>query len=399
MTHSSPSVPHVGRTFAIVVFVSMLIAFVVESEMTQYVQTTLGYRKPFFLFYVVHSSFAIIFPLHLLYLKATTSYSTRSLMRGLAIAISDHMRPSTSPPSSNPRFPYIRFACFILILTTICNTPGLLWFASITLASVSDVTAIWNTNAFFAYLITVKVFHLQWESRKLLAVTLATLGVLIVVYAGSTSAPTSDTSPETSKVLTVPGPTAPLVGDVLTLAASLIYAMYQVMYKKYAALPSDPELVSEGLYEPLAEADDEIESDDSRTKDISAAQPPPFGFHPNFLTSAIGVCTCLVLWIFIPILHYLELETFAMPNRQATVLGIAAIAFSGVIFNSGFMILLAMWGPIITSVGGLLTIVLVCIADILWGAGVKAITTGSVLGSTTIVIAFGMLAYDMFRAR
>lgn len=162
--------------------------------------------------------------------------------------------------------------------------------------------------------------------------------MLIVVYAGSTSAPTSKTLPETSKVLKVPGPTAPLIGDLLTLVASLIYAVYQVMYKKYAALPSDPELVSEGLYEPLAEADDEIESHDSRTKDIPAAQPPPFGFHPNFLTSAIGVCTCLVLWIFIPILHYLELESFAMPNRQATVLGIAAIAFSGVIFNSGFMV-------------------------------------------------------------
>ncbi len=166
---STPSVPHVGRTFAIVVFVSMLIAFVVESEMTQVIHLewvsssmlivafsmcklrwgiesrsfycNVSFGQMLFTVltctpsYVVHSSFAIIFPLHLLYLKATTSHSTRSLMRGLSMAISDHMRPSTSPPSSNPRFPYIRFACFILILTTICNTPGLLWFASITLAS------------------------------------------------------------------------------------------------------------------------------------------------------------------------------------------------------------------------------------------------------------------------
>ena len=52
-----------------------------------------------------------------------------------------------------------------------------------------------------------------------------------------------------------------------------------------------------------------------------------------------------------------------------------------------------------TSVGGLLTIVLVFIADILWGAGLKAITVGSVVGSSIIVVAFAMLAYDMLRPR
>lgn len=48
-----------------------------------------------------------------------------------------------------------------------------------------------------------------------------------------------------------------------------------------------------------------------------------------------------------------------------------------------------------TSVGGLLTIALVFISDVMFGAGMRAVTMGSVVGSTMIIAAFGVLAYDM----
>ncbi|KAK0465047.1 uncharacterized protein EV420DRAFT_1512565 [Desarmillaria tabescens] len=391
--HHAPFTPHIGGKLTVALFIVTLFAFVVESEFTQYVQTDLGYRQPFLIFYVVHSSFAIIFPLHLLYLRMTTKHSTKSLVNGLSIAVGDHLSPLAFPPSSTD-FPRFRFVSLILTLTAGITFPGLLWFAAITLASVSDVTAIWNTNAFFAYIISVQVFHLKWESRRLLAVLLATLGVLVVVYGGSISAP-EETGTEV--VQDFKRPTAPLIGDLLTLAASLIYALYQVMYKKYAALPSDPELVSERIYDPLPEADDlDIEnSSETDTKDTDTACPPPFGFHPNFLTSAIGICTFIFLWIPIPILDYFQIEAFALPDSWRTVLAIMTIAMSGVVFNAGFMILLAIWGPIMTSVGGLLTIALVFISDVMFGAGMRAVTMGSVVGSTMIVAAFGVLAYDM----
>ncbi len=186
----------------------------------------------------------------------------------------------------------------------------------------------------------MQVFHLKWESRRLLAVVLATLGVLVVVYGGSMSTP-EETGSEVLQDFK--RPTAPLIGDLLTLAASLIYALYQVMYKKYAALPSDPELVSERIYEPLPEADDlDIESSsDVDTKYPDSACPPPFGFHPNFLTSAIGICTFLLLWIPIPVLDYFQIEIFAFPDSWRTVLAIGTIAMSGVVFNAGFMVSLS----------------------------------------------------------
>jgi len=58
-------------------------------------------------------------------------------------------------------------------------------------------------------------------------------------------------------------------------------------------------------------------------------------------------------------------------------------------------ILLGVWGPIITSVGNLLTIVLVLFADVLFGGG-AAITIWGLAGSGVIVAAFGILVYDMF---
>jgi drug/metabolite transporter (DMT)-like permease len=109
---------------------------------------------------------------------------------------------------------------------------------------MSDVTAIWSTNAFFAYLISVKAFSLKWQPIRLVAVSFATLGVIAVVYGGSTSSPpTADAvvkSTDTLRKDSIP-PSAPLVGDLLTLIASVGYGLYQVLYKKYIAMPFDPE--------------------------------------------------------------------------------------------------------------------------------------------------------------
>lgn len=61
-------------------------------------------------------------------------------------------------------------------------------------------------------------------------------------------------------------------------------------------------------------------------------------------------------------------------------------------------ILLGLWGPILTSIGSLLTIVLVFLSDIIFGGAVHTITVWSMLGCGAIVSAFGVLAYDMLKA-
>ncbi|KAJ7103551.1 hypothetical protein B0H15DRAFT_812695 [Mycena belliarum] len=387
---SSNAPTKVAAHWSFAIFACTLLAFVAESELTQYLQTDLGYRQPFFIFYLVHSSLAITLPFHLLYLTATTKYSAAALCNGLIIALTNHLAPNQDSLSTRSGVPRLKFLGLILALTVGITYPGLLWFCAISLASVSDVTAIWNTNAFFAYLLTCK---LKWEPRRLFAVSLATLGVLVVVYGGSTST-ASDRSPSLEKRSSVK-PSAPLLGDLLTLIASFGYALYQVLYKKYAALPSDPELVAETAYEQLPDSDQFADTEYGTLVEGDAVYPPPFGLHPNLLTSAIGLCTLGLLWIFIPVLHIMGVEPFLLPPNLGVFFTIVGIALSGVVFNAGFMVLLGLWGPIIVSVGNLLTIVLVFISDVLFGAGVEAVTLGGVVGSGVIVAAFGLLVYDM----
>ena len=164
-----------------------------------------------------------------------------------------------------------------------------------------------------------------------MAVCLATLGVTAVVYGGTTTpTKTGTTSGFVFK------PTAPLFGDLLTLVASFAYGLYQVLYKVYATLPSDLEVTSEGFYQEIPGAPiPDPEYDLGRNQD--AVCPPPFGFHPNLLTSLIGLFTFMLLWIPIPFLHYSGVEIFRLPPDFFTVLTIAGIALSGVVFNAGFM--------------------------------------------------------------
>jgi len=248
----------------------------------------------------------------------------------------------------------------------------------------------------------------------LVAVVIATVGVLVLVYGGANpSAPESEDNTERGDGAAVnasSNPTSPVTGDLLTLVASVGYASYQVFYKKYAALPNDPELADTrgSTYSHIPSGDD-VES----TAESLPVGDLPFGLHPNLLTSTIGLFTMLLFWIPIPILHYLGAETFILPPNFYTAFVISGIAFSGVLFNAGFMVsilpfsspcvhliallqtLLGLWGPIITSVSSLLTIVLVFVSDLMFGFQ-DTIGVWSLVGSGAIIAAFGMLAYDMF---
>ncbi|KAF9229261.1 hypothetical protein BS17DRAFT_771239 [Gyrodon lividus] len=381
-----------GGRVALILFITVLLAFVVETQLTQYLQTTLGYKQSYFIFYIVHSCFLLSFPIHLIYVLLRTKHAFRPLLSGLNFAISSQLTSWNSEGSGS--FPLAKLLIIVMAITAFYNIPALLWFVAVPLASVTDVTAIWNANAFFAYIFSVKLLGLEWGNLRLFAVFLATLGVLTVVYGGTIA---SSPDPEPFKT-NMSSASTPFTGDMLTLIASLGYGLYQVLYKKYIALPSDPEPTSESAhYRQLSSSADNIVGGELSACAVvtdNMIYPPPFGLHPNLITASIGLCTLLVFWIPIPILHHYQIEEFRFPPNAVTVMTIAGIAISGVIFNAGFMILLGIWGPIVTSVGNLLTIVLTLFSDMIFGT--VALTFGGLLGAGMIVGAFGVLVYDMF---
>lgn len=277
------------------------------------------------------------------------------------------------------------------------------------------MTALWNSNAFWAYVFHVYLTRSPWERRKLIPVLLAVAGVIAIVYGSSKKSVESPNelafTPNTN--LQKPPTRSRFLGSVLALLASLWYGLFQVMYKHHVALPNDPE-VSTATAAFLPDEDDD---DDDSVTSLSPhnAFPPtlPFGLHPNFLLSAVGALTFILLALPFPVLDYFGIETFRLPPDYHTVLAIAGIAAMGLVFNSGFMvsflgytvpalkfcqILLGLWGPVITSVGGLLTIVLVLVTDVLFVEGPSILTIWNIIGSSMIISGFAVLASE-FRSR
>jgi hypothetical protein len=65
------------------------------------------------------------------------------------------------------------------------------------------------------------------------------------------------------------------------------------MYKRYAALPSDPEFEPGAAYDPLPDSDGgPANGFNGRNIDVDGlTYPPPFGLHANLLTCGIGLMT------------------------------------------------------------------------------------------------------------
>jgi hypothetical protein len=80
---------------------------------------------------MVHSSFAIIFPLHLLSLVAISGYTLSGLLNGLRMALVSHLSRKSSQVSE---FPTRRFAYLMAFMLVGVTMPGLLWFAALTLS-------------------------------------------------------------------------------------------------------------------------------------------------------------------------------------------------------------------------------------------------------------------------
>lgn len=297
-------------------------------------------------------------------------------------------RQPTIPPDS--KFPWARYIIFVSLLTAGITCPALLWYASVSLAPVSDITALFNTHAFWAYLLSTALLppppdQPRWQPYKLLAVLLACAGVFATVY-GSADDNTAGTAGTTGS--------NPLLGNLLALISAVSYALYQVAYKRWAVPPS---AATPSSYEAVATADTD------EAAPLSSPREPdeslPFGLFPNFVTSTAGLATLGVLWIPMALSRWFGEGGFEMPGDWWTMSCVCMIAASGLVFNAGFMVLLALWGPIIASVGNLLTIVLVMIVDVVLSRDISVITFWSFIGSGLIIAGFGILVWEYTRLR
>jgi drug/metabolite transporter (DMT)-like permease len=176
-------------------------------------------------------------------------------------------------------------------VTTALTVAGGSWYVAVDMTSPSDLTAIYNCSAFFAYAFSIPLLGDKLRFDKIFSVGLAIVGVLVVAYGdsgdtkhggksggsvgGKPKEPASEDTEAKNRAL----------GNLVIGVGSVLYGLYEVLYKKWAC---PPEGTSPGR---------------------GMAFAMTFG-------SLIGCFTLFVLWIPIPILHVTGLEIFEAPTGK-----------------------------------------------------------------------------------
>lgn len=268
--------------------------------------------------------------------------------------------------SQSPIPYFIRTTAFTTCALTLA---GGSWYVAVDMTTPSDLTAIYNCSAFFAYAFAVPMLGEKLRWSKVAAVAIAIIGVLIVAYGDTASAKHGSKSGGGAG-----GPSAPsdsdadhrALGNLVIGVGSVLYGFYEVLFKKVACPP-------EGT---------------------SPGRGVIFAF---LFGSLIGCFTLSVLWIFIPILHILGWETFALPHGEAAWM-LCISTLSNATFSGSFMVLISLTSPVLSSVAALLTIFIVALCDDLLPPPLyNPLTLAAVMGGCLIIFAFLLLSWATYR--
>jgi drug/metabolite transporter (DMT)-like permease len=263
------------------------------------------------------------------------------------------------PRDQHSPIPY--FAKMTAFITCSLTVAAVSWFVSVNLTSASDLTAIYNCSAFFAYAFSVLLLKEKLRLDKSLSVLVAIVGVFVVAYGdsedggspGAPSIPAKEVNESGNRML----------GNVIIGIGSVIYGFYEVLYKKFAC-PPDRTSPGRGM------------------------------IFANTFGTLMGGFTLLVLWIPFPILHWTGVETFELPRGEAAWMMLVSILASSV-FSGSFLALISLTSPVLSSVAALLSIFIVAIVD--WFLTGKPLTQGAIIGGLLITGAFALLSWSTFR--
>jgi len=212
----------------------------------------MGYQKPYFILYISHSFWAMALPAQFLYtayfsptipasftsLQDRFSYfawmvqkSTSDLYhrkRDYAMVGAAASEPAaTSPPTHGHlsredqglwrHLFWVTFGMTILFML-----PSYLWYTCIGLTSMANLTAIYNTSCFFAYLFSVLLLNEALVLNKVLAVFLSLLGVVVISLTTQSEGENMTLDPDTGRTA------ASFLGDILALLCAALYGFEEV---------------------------------------------------------------------------------------------------------------------------------------------------------------------------
>ncbi|KAK4984450.1 hypothetical protein LTR50_006574 [Elasticomyces elasticus] len=362
-------------TYAGAFLVLSLISFTIQTETAVYIQHTLKWNKAYCMLYLTHGSWSLLWPTQLLIIRLQKwnmpwrPFFRRHLqiLRSTAQMVEHqtlHIPPHLQKQSPIPYF--LRTTTFVTCALTVA---GGSWYVAVDMTTASDLTAIYNCSAFFAYAFAIPLLNEKLKWSKMFAVAVAIAGVLIVAY--------GDTSPSKHGSKSgggAGGPNAPekdsasnrTLGNIVIGVGSVLYGFYEVLYKKVACPPE-------------------------------GCSPGRGMIFANTFGSLIGCFTLLVLWIPIPVLHVLGWERFELPHGEAAWMLLISV-LANATFSGSFLVLISLTSPVLSSVAALLTIFLVAIVDQLLPPPLNSPLSGAAIaGGCLIITAFLLLSWATYR--
>ncbi|KAI0596388.1 NADP-dependent oxidoreductase domain-containing protein [Biscogniauxia sp. FL1348] len=358
-------------TYAGIFLVVSLVSFCLQTELGRYVQHELGWDKAYCMLYLTHGSWALLWPaqLGILRLRARDVpwpvFWRRhvEMLRSTAVMVAEKnvegggVRAGSGSRGRSP-VPYLlRTTAFV---TSALTVAGLSWYVAVSMTSPSDLTAIYNCSAFFAYAFSVPLLREKLRLDKSIAVLVAIVGVLIVAY-GDSKEETGGGDGAADEQTQEAG--MRFLGNMIIGAGSVLYGLYEVLYKRLACPPE-------------------------------GTSPARGMIFANAFGSCVGVFTLTVLWIPLPVLHMLGWETFELPTGRAAFYLLVSVLMNAT-FAGSFLVLISLTSPVLSSVAALLTIFIVAVAD--WLITGEAMSRAAAVGGCLIVAAFLMLSWSTWR--
>ena len=343
-----------------------LVAFCVQTELSAHIQGELGWSKAYCMMYVTHSSWIVLWPVTIFVLRLQKNHEPweQFWRKHLQVVLStvtmiELQTINVIAPSVSRRGrPVMYLARMTIYISSALTIAGLSWYIAVSLTTPSDLTAIYNCSAFFAYAFSVPILKEPLRMDKSISVLIAILGVLIVAY-GDTGGSSDGTTSSSDH----PGTGSRFAGNLVIGVGSVLYGLYEVLYKRYACPP-------EG---------------------VSAVRGTIFA---NVFGSCIGFFTLTVLWVPIPFLHWFHIESFEIPAASTCWLILVAV-LSNATFSGSFLVLISLTSPVLSSVAALLTIFIVALAD--WILTGQPLSWAAIMGGSMIIVAFVALSWSTYR--
>lgn len=287
--HENPqkATPKILIAGALVIAIAGLVT---QTESTAYYEDVLGWKKPFCSLYIMHSSLAVPWFLHLAYLRfkeLNKPYSiwVRDYNNELRASVSTVEAFAVSGPSivikraGSLGGPLDYLATTMGIVTVVLTVSGVSWFISLVFTTPSDLTAIYNCSTFFAAAFSVPILRQKIGWVGLVAVALSIAGTFTIAY-GDTTAHSAD-SKENDEAPAVGA--SRLFGNVIALLGATAFGLYEVLFKKWAC--------------------------------PSQAIRPSATLNLTLAASALtGIYTFGFFWIVLVIMHFIGVEPFVLPS-------------------------------------------------------------------------------------